>query len=63
MNTDFHRSKKQSFPIVFHLCQSVAYSAMFLSFVHDIRGIRVIGGLTFGCGGAALGNPRFEVCN
>jgi len=31
---------------------------MFLSFVHDIPGIRVIGGYSFGCGGVALGNPR-----
>jgi hypothetical protein len=29
---------------------------MILSFVHDIRGIRVIGGFTFGCRGAALGS-------
>jgi hypothetical protein len=27
-------------------------------FVHDIRAIRVISGYTFGCGEAALGNPR-----
>jgi hypothetical protein len=33
---------------------------MFLSFVHDIRGIHVIGGYAFGCGGAALDNPRLS---
>jgi hypothetical protein len=38
----------------------VAYSATFLSFVHDFRGTRVIGGFIFGCGGAALGNPRLR---
>jgi hypothetical protein len=32
---------------------------MFLSFVHNIRGIpESFRGYAFGCGGAALGNPR-----
>ena len=60
IDTDQTQMEEGCFLICEDLCQSVAYSAMFLSFVHDIRGIPEAFGVSpFGCGGAALESLLF----